>query len=201
MMSDARGGASGETGRVAPRVFRAASGPVSLGAAAIITALLIVDAIVRAGWLETFLLLPWLLLVLWGIYVATFASHVAIDAEGITVQNLLRVIRIPWGCVHDIGMRFQLRVTVDDSSVVNAFGGPAAGRPPRPARRSEPDAPRRESTAVRDLQLIREQWDAAASAGASGGDVVRRWDLRSLLALGVLACWALGAVIISRSIG
>ncbi len=194
-------GRSGGPDSASPRVFRAPSGTVALILASIVTLLLLVDAVVRAGWVEMLLLAPWMLLVLWFIYVTTFLSHVAIDAEGATVQNLLRVARIPWGRVDDIGIRYQVQFTLDDGRTVSAFGGPVAGRPPRPGLRPDPSPRSRIPPALRDLDLIREQWHAANETGSGAGPVVRRWDVRTLGVLAVIAAWVLCAVIISGVVG
>ncbi|WP_091354476.1 PH domain-containing protein [Microbacterium sp. LKL04] len=191
----------GDPRAASPRVFRAPSGTVALILASIVTLLLLVDAVVRAGWGEMLLLAPWMLLVLWFIYVATFVSHVAVDARGATVQNLLRVVRIPWDRVSDIGIRYQVRFTLDDGRTVSAFGGPVAGRPPRPGLRPDPSPRARIPPALRDLELIREQWLSASETGSGAGRVVRGWDLRAIFALVVIVAWALSAVIISGANG
>jgi len=191
---------SGSSPAASPRVFRAPSGMAALILASIAALLLLGDAVVRAGWAEMLLLAPWLLLVVWFIYVAMFASHVSIDADGATVQNLLRIVRIPWARVSDVGVRYQVRFTLDDGRIVNAFGGPVAGRPARPGVRAADNPRARIPPALRDLELIREQWLAAAETGSTTR-VSRRWDLPTLGVLLLLALWALGAVIISGAAG
>lgn len=200
-MTPGRGGEGRAAGPPPRRVFRAPSGTVGVVVAAVVTVLLLADAVVRAGWFETFLLAPWLLLVLWAIHVMTFASHVSVDTGGATIQNLLRVIRLPWSRVTEISMKYQVRFALDDGSRVSAFGGPVAGRPARPAPRGDGADARREPPAIRDLELIREQWLAADPAPTGPQDVRRGWDTRSLIALVVLAVWAVGAVFISRASG
>lgn len=192
---------SGAPRAAAPRVFRAASGTVAVVVAAVVTLLLLVDAVVRAGWGEMLLLAPWLLLVLWFIYVATFVSHVSVDAGGATVQNFLRVTRIPWRSVTDIGFRYQVRFTLTDGSLVNAFGGPVAGRPARPGLRPDTSPRARTPPALRDLEVIRDQWQQATDADSSEGTLRRTWDLRAIVVLVGLAIWALSAVIISNATG
>lgn len=191
----------GEPRAAAPRVFRAASGTVAVIVAAIVTLLLLVDAVVRAGWAEMLLLAPWMLLVLWFIYVSTFVSHLSIDAGGATVQNFLRVTRIPWGAVTDVGIRYQVRFTLADGSIVNAFGGPVAGRPARPGLRPDTSPRARIPPALRDLELIREQWQQSTDADSTEGTLSRTWDLRAIGALVVIAVGALSAVIISNAAG
>lgn len=199
-MTDApRDGRGGHPARpVRPRVFRAASGTVALIVGGIVTLLLLIDAVVRAGWAQTFLIAPWLLIVLWVIYVSTYLSHVAIDGEGATVQNGLRRIRIPWRRVTDVAFRYQVRFVLDEGKPVGAFGGPVAGRPTRPGLRGAPDPRHRQPPALRDLALIREQWEHATETGSGEGVVTRSWDVPAVIALGVLVLWVLGAVIISN---
>jgi len=192
---------AGRSRAASPRVFRAASGTVALILASLVTLLLLVDAVIRAGWGEMLLIAPWLLLVLWFIYVGTFVSHVAIDADGATVQNLLRVVRVPWARVTDIGIRYQVRFSLDDGRIVNAFGGPVAGRPARPGLREDRNPRARIPPALRDLELIREQWLDATETGSDGGPVVRRWDLPALGVLLLILVWGLSAVLISGAVG
>ncbi len=183
----------------APRtVFRASSGVAAVVIAGVVAVLLLVDTALRAGGLDAFLVAPWLLLVLWVVYAASYASHIAIDDEGATVQNFLRIIRLPWQAVVDVELRYQIRFTLRSGRVVSSFGGPVAGRPPRAALRGAPDGDLRQPSALRDLDAIRGRWERARTDGAGGGEVVRSWDPVGLVSLIVIAVWALGAVIISR---
>lgn len=188
---------SGAPGPTHRRLFRAPSGTIGLAVGGVIGVILLIDVVVRAGWLDLFLLTPWVLLVLWGVYVLTFASHVATDSHGVTVQNLLRVTRVPWAHVTEIGMRYQVRFTLDDGSIVSAFGGPVAGRPARPGRRDDPSRARREPPALRDLELIREQWESSREDAVPSVPVRRSWDVPGLIAFAVIAVWAVSAVIIA----
>ncbi len=202
MSNDDRSGAAARNIRAAaPRVFRAASGTVALVVAGIVTVLLLIDAVVRAGWGEMLLLAPWMLLVLWFIYTATFISHVSVDSDGATVQNFLRITRIPWQTVTDITLRYQVRFELADGRTVNAFGGPVAGRPARPGLRPDTSPSARIPPALRDLELIRDRWQAATEKVTSGEQILRAWDLRAAGALVVILLWALCAVIISNAGG
>lgn len=195
--ADGSEGASPPSGPTSRRVFRATSGTIGLIIGGVIALFLLGDAVLRAGWFTTFLIAPWLLLVLWAVYVMMFASHVATDSDGVTVQNLLRRIRMPWPRVTDIDMRFQVVFRLDDGSKVSAFGGPVAGRPARPGRREDDARTRREPPALRDLELIREQWQVSQERPVDAAPVRRSWDVPALIALAIIAVWAVSAVIIA----
>jgi len=177
------------------RVFRAASGPIALITVSVIALFLLGDAVLRAGPADALLLAPWVLLVVWVVYVMMYASCVAIDVSGATVQNYLRRTMMPWTRVEDIRMRWQVVFELDDGTEVKAFGGPA-GRPGRTERRAKarPGSP---PPALQELRLIQEQWQTARDEGAPAGDVRRSWDYAALGALAVIVVWAVVAVIIT----
>jgi hypothetical protein len=147
------------------------------------------------------LLAPWVLLVVWGIYVAMFASAIETDAAGTTVQNFLRRTRLPWSIVTDVHLRYQVVFVYDGAAdgperQLKAFGGPVAGRPGRPRGRGA-DAARREPPALREVELIREQWQTALEDGTGAGAVTRSWDWLGVGAFAVLVAWAVLAVLIT----
>ncbi|WP_438352562.1 hypothetical protein [Microbacterium sp. CJ88] len=157
------------------------------------------DAVLRAGWGQMLLLAPWVLLVLWGIYVTMFASMIQTDASGATVQNYLRRTRVPWSVVTDIRLRYQVVLVLGDgegAKQLRAFGGPVAGRPGRP-RRADADRAHREPPALREVELIRDQWQSAVGSDARGGVATRSWDLPATGVLVGLVVWAVVAVLIT----
>jgi hypothetical protein len=144
---------------------------------------------------------PWVLLVLWAVYVAAFASVVVTDARGITVQNFLRRTRVPWHEVSDVFLRYQLVVELRGGGRITAFGGPVSGR----AWRRSGDDGARMSAALRDTDRIRDRWESATSGttdadpgrtDADPGRVVRSWDVPAVVALIVLVAAAVTATII-----
>lgn len=149
----------------------------------------------RAGWADTLLLAPWVLLVMWVVYAGMYASHVAIDGTGATVQNYLRRTRIPWARVDDIRMRWQLVFALDDGTEVKCFGGPVARRPGRAGRADDADVPL--PHAAGELSLIQDQWQIARDEGAPAREVIRSWDYPSLVALAVIVVWTVVAVIVA----
>jgi hypothetical protein len=177
-------------------VFRAASGTIALIAVSAIGAFLLGDAALRAGWAQALLLAPWVLLVVWSVYVMMYASCVVIDASGATVQNYVRRTWMPWARIEDVRMRWQAVFTLDDGTEVKAFGGPVAGRPGRAERRAKA-RPGSAPPALQELGLIQDQWQTAREEGAPKGDVRRSWDLGTLCALAVIVVWAFVAVIIT----
>lgn len=193
------------------RIFRAPSATVAALVAAVVGLALLVDAGIRAGLGEMLLLAPWVLLVLWAVYVMIYAPHIRIDTSGVRVHNLLRIVQFPWSAVRDIELRWQVRFRLASGEDVASFGGPVAGRPGRPPLRLG-GGERREPPAIRDMELLREQWiaatqdepdeaDPAPAAGVSASVVRRRWDVPALIALAVIAVWAVGALTIVDAAG
>ncbi|MBT2485323.1 MULTISPECIES: PH domain-containing protein [unclassified Microbacterium] len=176
----------------AARTYRAASGPVSLIVSALLALFLLGDAVIRAGWGSMLLLAPWVLLVLWVVYEVAVASVVRTDAEGGTVQNMLRRTTFGWRRVRDIDLRWQLVFSFDDGTDLTCFGGPARARPVR-KRGTQGEAPKAPS-GLRDLTEIRDRWEAAPAA--ADAPIQRSWDLPALIALGVIVVWAVVAVLI-----
>lgn len=174
-------------------MFRAPSATIGAIVAGVVGILLLGDAVLRAGWGQGLLLAPWVLLMGWLVWVLMYAPYIATDDEAITIANVLRRTRIPWGRVNAIDLRWQVVVELDDGRLVKAYGGPVAGRPGRLARAADA---RREPPALRELILIREPWEAARERGASGGAVERSWAVPELLALALILVWAAIALFI-----
>ncbi len=184
------------------RVFRAPSATVGAIVAALVAAALLVDAGIRAGLGETLLLAPWVLLVLWFVYVLVYAPHIRTDSAGVRVHNVLRIAEFPWTAVRDIELRWQVRFRLNSGVDVASFGGPVAGRPGRPPLRLGGE--RREPPAVRDMELLREQWITATQDETVDGPpavgetpvLSRHWDIPALIALAVIAAWAVSVLTI-----
>lgn len=187
-----RGGGSGET-PTPRRVFRGVSGVIGLIGAGVVALLLVIDVIARSGWIETFVIAPWLALIVWLIYVAVYASHIAVDGSGITVQNLLRRTFVPWSQVADIDFKFQVRVVLVSGKAIAAFGGPIAGR--SASRGVRIGSERGPSSTRRDLEVIREWRQDATETGAPDGVVRRSWDAVGVVSLAVIAVWLLSVLL------
>ncbi|MCR2801277.1 PH domain-containing protein [Microbacterium sp. zg-Y818] len=179
------------------RAYRSGSGTVALVAAGAMTAFLLGDAVLRAGFGQMLVLAPGILLVDWIIFAALYAPTVHTDAQGITVVNPLRRAAVPWARVRDITTRWQLTLQLDDGSKVVAFGGPAL-RPPRPRRGRGADA-ERHVPACSDVELIRRHWEAAVDRGPATGQVKRGWNLPVVLSLAGVIAWALLALMVGGS--
>ncbi|MDL5350650.1 PH domain-containing protein [Microbacterium sp. zg-YB36] len=165
------------------RIFRATSATISLIVAGVAGALVLGDALVRGGLGQTLLLAPWVLLIVWVVYAVVYVPRVEMDAEGITVVNVLRTTRVPWPRVTDMDTRWQLVVHLDDGSRVGAFGGPSL-------RRSRSRSAQQSETPFSDMALIRGEWDAARDAGVPAGPVQRRWNGGVVVSLVVLVASA-----------
>lgn len=157
------------------------------------------DAAVREGWQPMLLLAPWVLLVLWVLYVIGPASVIRMDDSGVRVQNMLRRTAFGWKRLRDVDLRWQLVFALDDDTEVASFGGPARARTRRVPAYVVSDADHSPAGAripagYRELTEIRDLWE---SAGAAAEAPIRRsWDAPALLALAVIAAWAVVAVLV-----
>lgn len=177
------------------RIYRASSGPVVMALSAALALFLLGDTVLRGSWGQMLLVAPWVLLGLWVVYQVSFVSHLRVDDQGALVQNMLRRTRFGWSRVRDIDFRWQLEFALDDQSTVGCYGGPARSRPRRSSMRDTDEAPKAPA-GVRDLSDIRDRWQAASGADAP---IRRTWDGPALLALGVIAAWAVAAVLIAAA--
>lgn len=181
------------------RTYRALTGTVTLVLALAAAAFVLGDAAIRAGWQAMLLLAPWVLLVLWVLYVIGPASSVRMDDAGVRVQNMLRSTTFGWKRLRDVDLRWQLVFALDDDTEVTSFGGPARARPRRNsafvARDTDhPPASARVPGGYRELTEIRDRWE---SADATADAPIRRsWDAPALFALAVIAAGAVVAVLV-----
>lgn len=174
------------------RTFRASSGPAALVIGSLLALFLLGDAVLRAGWGQMLLLAPWVLLVLWIVYVNSYASAVRIDDEGVAVQNLLRRVEFGWQRVRDVELRWQLVFSLDDGTDLSCYGGPAkAGSFRMPTRA---DGEERVPAGLRALAEIEQRRDAAPAT--ADAPIRRSWDRPALIALAVLVVWAVAAIVI-----
>lgn len=179
----------------AARTFRAASGPVSLVLCSLLALFLLGDAVVRAGWGQMLLLAPWVLLGLWVVYEIAFVSVVRVDDDGAVVQNMLRRTSFGWRRVRDIDLRWQLLFSLEDGSDLSCYGGPARARPVR--RPTSGDDEAKAPAGLRELTEIRDRWQQAPVT--ADAPLSRTWDAQALIALGVIALWAVVSVIIANA--
>jgi len=172
------------------RVIRPSAGAVWLSITAVIAVGLLVDVVIRGGWIEGLLVAPWPLLLVWFLYVFLYAPHVVADEHGVAVHNILRITRIPWAAIDDIVMRWQLEFRLRPELArrpVQAWGAPRK----RPPRRSG-DAP---ADVEADILL-----EMKANAETPGGPtrITHAWDVPALIALAVLVVWGGIALLATR---
>ncbi|MFJ2502490.1 MULTISPECIES: PH domain-containing protein [unclassified Microbacterium] len=178
------------------RTFRAPSGPAALVIGSLLALFLLGDAVLRAGWGPMLLLAPWVLLVLWLVYVSSFASAVRIDDDGVVVQNLLRRITFGWQRVRAVDLRWQLIFSLDDGKDLACYGGPAKAGPIRmPARGG--DGEEKMPAGIRALTEIEERWEAAPAT--ADAPIRRSWDRPATIALVVIVVWAVLAVLVANA--
>lgn len=177
-----------------PRVFRVTGAAWLLGVSAAIVIALLIEAGVRSGFGEAMLLAPWLLLVLWVLYVVGIASDVRADRSGVQVQNLLRRTAVPWSEVKRVAMRWQLELTLDEGAVVRCFGGPARSRP----RRLGPGGTRESGNEDAEDGIAKLQRLRLEAQSEPDAVVVRSWDRWAILAFAVLTAWAVMAILLTH---
>jgi hypothetical protein len=177
------------------RTFRAPSGPAALVIGSLLALFLLGDAVVRAGWGQMLLLAPWLLVVLWIVYVNSFASAVRIDDDGVVVQNLLRRVAFGWQRVRAVDLRWQLVFSLDDGTDLSCYGGPAKAGPIRMPSRG--DAEERIPSGIRALTEIEERWQAAPDR--ADAPITRSWDRPAVIALIVIVVWAVLAIVVANA--
>ncbi|MCI9858138.1 PH domain-containing protein [Microbacterium proteolyticum] len=181
-------------------MFRAPSSVIGLVVAVALAVVLLGDAALRAGVGAMLLLAPWILLAVWAVYALLYAPHVRISADGIRIQNPLRVTDIAWARVREIDLQWQLRVLTDEQRTYKAFGGPVAGRPGRPPLRRDDVADRGEPPAIRDLVVIRDAWEASRDSAPPAGPIHRFWHIPSVVSLLALIVWVIIALFISGGV-
>ncbi|HLS92174.1 MAG TPA: PH domain-containing protein [Microbacterium sp.] len=162
-------------------VFRSSLGWVWFVLAAGVSAWLLVDMAVRASVWDAFLVAPWLLLVVWFVWVFQLSPRIEADEQGARLVNLLRVVDLPWTAVQGVRLRysaeFQLRA---GGRPITAWGG-ASRRMHRSIRRRQAEDPAEEQVAA--LQRLH------AQASGDPAAVRRSWDVWPLAAAGVILVW------------
>ena len=183
------GGSDYEPGDEPRRVIRPTSGAVWLAITGVAVLLLLGDVVIRGGWAQALLIAPWPLLLVWFVYVFVWAPHIAADARGVTVHNILRSTRIPWAAIDDIVLRWQIEFRLKPEfgrRPVQAWGAPAR----RPTRRT------REQPADREAEILLEMREGADDLTAEPR-ITHDWDLVGIVSFVVLAVWAAVAVAVA----
>ncbi|MGI6878012.1 PH domain-containing protein [Microbacterium sp. gxy059] len=168
-------------------VFRQSAGRVWLIAVSALCVFLLGDVVVRAGWFDAFLIAPWMLLVIWLVWIFQELPRIVADEKGVRLQNVLRIVEIPWTAVEEVRLRYQTEFRLRDGGTVTAWGG-AGRRLHITVKRMGPDR------AVEQAELLSELHERSRG---TGGEVVRTWDVRAIAALVVIVIWAGGALAIT----
>lgn len=179
-------------------VLRAPTGLFGLVGVAVLVVFLLVDVVVRGGWLQAVLIAPWMLIPVWFVYALWFAPHVSAGADGVRVHNVLRIVDLPWQTVDDVRMRWQLEFVLTDAARVQdgrRIGGRdgivqawAITAKRRMTGRARAAAERSEAETLEVLRGLR------ASAGTRhDARITRSWDVPSLVAAVVIAAACVGA--------
>lgn len=111
--------------------IRSTSGIVSSIAALIVGGFLIADLAIRGTWEQTLKYAPWVLLLVFAIYVLVGSSWIKPTASSLQARNMFRRHTIGWQDVTDISVHYQVVVKTKDGKSTVLIAGPAAGRPGR----------------------------------------------------------------------
>lgn len=158
----------------------------ALGLAAVcgLTGLLMLLS-VALSWVEEPqpLLVAWVLFTLAVVWTVFVRPAVLLDAEGVTLRNVLRDVHIPWVLVSDVDFRWNLRVFAGDrgytawaissqverpKSGAGGIFGILPGRIDKYLATDAPPAPAKKVTAASVAQLIeqaRQEYDEAVARG------------------------------------
>jgi len=172
------------------RTVRSRAGYVWLLLASVVVLALLVDVFVRSGLPLTLRIAPWLLLVVWFLWVVFASPHIQVRDGGVDVHNPLRVTEIPWSQVESITLRWQIVFHLHDGRQVAAWAA-AARRPHRQGQgKGQP--------IDRELEILRERHAAASTSPtpAPQSPVRRRWTLPALLILTALLAWSLASLLV-----
>ena len=163
------------------------------GLVALLGMFLLVDAAVRGSWGVVLTAAGPVAALVWILWVLTYRPCIVLDEEALTVVNPLRVVRVPWGEVADVRLRWQIVVETVAGRRIQCWGGPSLPRP-KPARRGErPTLPQPVEMAV-----LLDRW--AERRGEAGGEVRRGWDRPALL-VGLAVLVLLAVSLLTAALG
>lgn len=169
-------------------VFRSVGGPVWMTVTSIVCALLIGDMLIRGTLEQAVLVSPWLLLLLWFVYLFLFAPRIVATPDGVAVHNVLRVTQLSWGAIESITARWQIEFRMKEpfgDKPVQAWGAPTQ-RPSRSPKKEHPS-----SGQIERLRAMLEEAPAQAATRAI------RWDVPGLVAGAVIVIWLLASIAVS----
>ena len=166
------------------RASRSAASVVSFGAVVALAVFVLVDALARGHVLFALRWAPAMLFLVWLFWLLLWRPTVHVDADGVTVVNVARTVRVPWSRVDRVQAGPQVRLLLRDGRRIDCWGGPSPAR-----RRRGGDAP------IPEMVLRMEELREAATPSAEEPEA--RWDRAPLVlgaALAVAAVIALGLI-------
>jgi len=154
----------------------------------IVAALLMGDLLIRGSLPQLLLVAPWLLVVVWFVYVFLFAPRITATPDGVAVHNVLKTTNLSWGAVREVRARWQVEFVVSDEvggGVLQAWGAPTQ-RPSRSAKREHPSATH--------LERLRAMLDEAEPQTAARSIA---WDTAGIVAGAVVVAWLVVSIAIA----
>ncbi len=118
-------------------------------------------------------LAPWMLLLAGGTWAAFGRPHVAVDAAGVRLVNVIRTVHVPWPAIRAVDTRWAL-------TLVTAHGTFVAWAAPAPGMRAALRATRQDTPDVPIAQLrgagMRPGDLPSSPSGDAAAVVRRRWE-------------------------
>ncbi|WP_298036909.1 PH domain-containing protein [uncultured Microbacterium sp.] len=162
------------------RIVRPVTGTVWLVVVAVVVVILLADIVLRGGWAMAARFAPWMLAVIWIMWVFFDRPRVILEADAVEVRNPLLATRIPWSAIEDITLRWQVSFHLAGGSDVRAWAT-TARRPHRSGAAQPVD---------RELEIMRERLESARKAGeADAASLVRVWAWPEIISGSALILW------------
>lgn len=156
--------------------------------AVIVAVLLLGDLLIRSTLDQAALVVPWLLLIVWFVYVFLHAPRIVATPAGVAVRNVLKTTYLSWGAIEAVQARWQIEFRVSEEvggGVLQAWGAPAQ-RPSRAAKREHPSGAQ--------LERLRAMLDEAEPQQATRSAA---WDLAGIVAGALIAAWLIASIVIT----
>lgn len=169
-------------------VFRSGGGTVWMVLTIVVCALLLGDLVVRGSLIDALLIAPWLLLLVWFVYLFVWAPRIVATPDGVSVHNVLRITRLSWSAIASITSRWQIEFRLVEELAqkpLQAWGAPTQ-RPSRSPKRTHPSA--------NQLERLRIMLDEAPEAPV---ERTVAWDVPGLVAGAVIVVWAIISILVA----
>ncbi|MCS4275495.1 hypothetical protein D9V34_00940 [Mycetocola lacteus] len=170
-------------------IMRGRGGVVAFYAFIAVALYLLGDSAVRGAWDVVFSALPWVLLVLWVLYVAAFQPYIGYSDRAVVVYNVFKRYEFPWSAVRTITDHQQFVFTLKTGAPIKAWGGPNAKRP-----RGSQAASGTGAAARTPLEHLTHVWHEGR-VRSQGDSALVTWNIPAIAVGVVLILWSVLSLI------